>query len=67
MDSVRLGISEELKPVREGDVTAVRRSAARLELRGGDARVRAGSVGRGLGQHRDGEGDGGERQRTTDH
>ena len=32
-DSVRLGVTEEMRPVREADVRAVRRAAAALELR----------------------------------
>jgi pyridoxine 5-phosphate synthase len=32
-DSVRLGVTEEMRPVRETDVRAVRRAAAALELR----------------------------------
>jgi pyridoxine 5-phosphate synthase len=32
-DAVRLGLSEEMRPVREADVRAVRRAAAALELR----------------------------------
>jgi pyridoxine 5-phosphate synthase len=32
-DSIRLGATEEMKPVREADVRAVRRAAAALELR----------------------------------
>jgi len=33
VDAVRLGLSEEMRPVREADVRAVRRAAAALELR----------------------------------
>ena len=33
VDAVRLGVNEDLKPVREADVLAARRAARRLELR----------------------------------